>query len=99
MGLNWLPSTQGSTADEALRQVRRALPAKASLGADEEGFAEVARRVRAEYMEMPGLSLTRDQAQCLWGIDAPLCDRLLDHLVASGFLARTSHATYVRIGR
>jgi hypothetical protein len=56
----------------------------------------VARRVRAEYLEMPGLCLTRDQARCLWGLDTQTCDRVLSHLVASGFLTITEHATYVR---
>ena len=56
----------------------------------------VARRVRAEYLEMPGLCLTREQARCLWGLDAQVCDRVLSYLVGCGFLALTAHATYVR---
>ena len=28
-----------------------------------------AQLVRAEYLEVPGLTLTRDQAQRLWGLD------------------------------
>jgi len=62
------------------------------------GFDQLAQRVRAEYLEMPGLNLTRDQARCLWAVDGPLCDRLLAHLVEIGFLERTSHATYVHHG-
>jgi hypothetical protein len=56
----------------------------------------MARRVKAEYLEMPGLCLTREQARCLWGLDIELCDHLLAHLVEVGFLTRTAAATYVR---
>ena len=53
-------------------------------------------RVRAEYLEMPGLSLTEKQAQRLWHLEAEACRRLLSVLVESGFLRRTSHGGYVR---
>ena len=39
------------------------------------------RRVRADYREMPGLMLTREQMQRLWGIDALLCDVVVKTLV------------------
>ncbi|MCC7241113.1 MAG: hypothetical protein IT180_04245 [Acidobacteria bacterium] len=45
---------------------------------------------------MPGLCLTRDQARCLWGLDVGVCDQVLRHLVDTGFLSFTPHATYVR---
>lgn len=55
------------------------------------------RRVRAEYLEVPGLALTRDQARRLWGLDAETCDLLLAALVESRFLRRTArHARYLR---
>jgi hypothetical protein len=60
-------------------------------------FERLAQRVRAEYLEMPGLNLTRDQAKCLWAVDAPVCDRLLAYLVDTGFLERTQKATYVHL--
>lgn len=53
-------------------------------------------RVRSEYLEMPGLSLTQVQAQRLWGLDAKACDALLGALVKTGFLRRTTHGGYVR---
>ncbi len=31
-------------------------------------------RVRAEYLEMPGLKLTAPQARRLWGLDCATCD-------------------------
>jgi hypothetical protein len=52
--------------------------------------------IRAEYSEVPGLSLTRQQIKRLWDLDDVLCDALLEALEASRFLRRTEHATYVR---
>lgn len=54
--------------------------------------------IRAEYLEIPGLSLTKRQAQRLWGLDAPTCDALLDEMVQTRFLRRTDSALYVRAG-
>jgi hypothetical protein len=54
--------------------------------------------VRGEYLESPGLRLTKCQAQRLWGLDATTCDALLDALVLAGFLHRTRDAGYVRSG-
>jgi hypothetical protein len=52
--------------------------------------------IRAEYLEIPGLSLTKRQAQRLWGLDAPTCDAVLDEMVKTHFLRRTDNALYVR---
>ena len=38
-------------------------------------------RIRAEYLEMPGLNLTAAQAQRLWGLDGATCDMVLAALV------------------
>lgn len=57
---------------------------------------DLARRVRGEYLEMPGLSLTLNQAQRMWHFTKTECERVLDALVASGFLARTRAGTFVR---
>ncbi len=53
-------------------------------------------RVRAEYLEMPGLALTRWQMRRMWLLDAPLCDAVVDALVASDFLWLRSDNTYAR---
>ena len=58
--------------------------------------ADLIRRVRGEYLEMPGLSLTLSQAQRLWGLDPTLCGAVLDALVATRFLTRTHRGHYVR---
>jgi hypothetical protein len=51
--------------------------------------ADLVRRIRAEYLEMPGLLVTARQAQRLFGLDAITCDEVLAGLVQSGFLSRT----------
>src|SRR5215468_4921 len=59
---------------------------------------DLARRIRNEYLEMPGLSLTLRQAQRMWQLHPSECEHLLDGLVESGFLARSSGGTFVRAG-
>lgn len=48
------------------------------------------------YAEQPALSLTGAQGQRLWGMDASTCGYVLDALVESGVLARTSGGQYCR---
>jgi hypothetical protein len=55
----------------------------------------LAARVRAEYHEMPGLSLTAAQASRLLGIDHGLCLRVLQTLVSDGALYHTPRGAYV----
>ena len=55
-----------------------------------------AQLVRAEFLEVPGLELTRDQAQRLWGLERTACDQLLAALVESRFLKRTRDNRYLR---
>ena len=45
------------------------------------------RRIRAEYLEMPGLRLTA--AQCLFGLDSETCDAVLAALLDAKCLSRT----------
>jgi hypothetical protein len=45
-------------------------------------------RIKNEFEEMPGLCVTRTQAQKLWGLDAPVCDDTLDALVREGYLRK-----------
>ena len=62
-----------------------------------EGMRQLARLVRAEYVEMPGLSVTLPQAQRLWRVDEQTCRGVLDALVARGILRRTDKGCYVRV--
>jgi hypothetical protein len=49
-------------------------------------------------MEMPGLSLTIDQAGRLWALETETCACLLSTLVEAGFLAQRSDGAYIRRG-
>ena len=53
-------------------------------------------RVAGEYLEMPGLQLTRDQAQRLWALDHATCTSVLDILIQRGFLIRGADNRYRR---
>ena len=60
------------------------------------GLAEdTVRRVRAEFLEMPGLKLTVPQAQRLWGVDRPTCEAVIATLTATRFLVRTRDGAFV----
>ena len=59
-------------------------------------FDELIVRVRGEYREMPGLSLTVPQAQRLWGLEGATCQTLFERLVDTRFLRRTRHGRFVR---
>lgn len=52
-------------------------------------------RIRNEYRECPGLNLTPAQMRRLCGLDAEACDAVIDELVTSGFLERTTYGAYV----
>ena len=56
----------------------------------------IVQRVRGEYLEMPGLSLTERQAQRLWHLEPEACRSLFKALVDSGFLRQTPRGGYVR---
>ena len=58
---------------------------------------EVLRRVRGEFLEMPGLRLTQAQARRLWGLDQASCDALLVALVDAHFLFRTRDGAFMRV--
>ena len=54
------------------------------------------RLVQSEYSEMPGLHLSKRQAQRLWNLDSKSCEVVFDVLEASHFLRRTPNDSYVR---
>ena len=57
---------------------------------------QILQRIRAEFLEMPGLSLSPEQVQRLCGMDTTLCASVLEALVESGFLSRRSDGAYAR---
>ncbi len=52
--------------------------------------------VRGEYLEIPGLQLTRPQIQRLWGLDDRLCGDVVGALTESRFLRLNPDGHYVR---
>lgn len=58
---------------------------------------EVLERLRAEYLEMPGLRLKLEQAQRLCGVERALCQRVLDTLVDMKFLCVKPNGAYARV--
>ena len=58
--------------------------------------AMIAERVRGEFREMPGLTLTLAQARRLWSLDVATCTEVLSHLVDAGFLARRPDGAFCR---
>jgi hypothetical protein len=54
-------------------------------------------RVHAEFLEMPGLRLTCQQGQRLWGLDESACLQVLEFLVDAKFLHRAEHGMYTRL--
>lgn len=55
--------------------------------------------IQSEYLEIPGLHLTRPQVRRLWSLDDSMCDALLDALVSTQFLEKTPRDVYVLAGR
>jgi hypothetical protein len=53
-------------------------------------------RVRAEFNEMPGLTLTMLQARRLFGLPPDACTRILGGLAAEGLLRRLPDGAYAR---
>ena len=67
-----------------------------SRGSSEPIRSDVAQRIHAEYMEMPGLKLTLPQAARLFGVNTNESHRLLSELTESGFLRRDQNGAYRR---
>ena len=53
-------------------------------------------RVRADFIEMPGLSLTYEQAVRLWACHPVVCRAVLESLLESQFLVRNRRAAFTR---
>lgn len=53
-------------------------------------------RIRAEFVEMPGMRLTPEQVQRLSGVDRAVCKAVLDDLVRAGFLCIGPGGSYAR---
>jgi len=74
------------------QQAARIIPASGPDGIT----SSVLQRIRGEYTEMPGLTLTVRQAARLWNLGIPRSQRLLSELVESRFLIADSGGRYRR---
>ena len=54
--------------------------------------------IRGEYLEIPGLHLTRAQIQRLWDLDHEVCTSVLDTLLSERFLLLTADRRYILNG-
>ena len=52
--------------------------------------------IRAEYLEIPGLCLTRSEAERFWRLDTLTCEALFSALIDAKFLRKTHRGGYVR---
>jgi hypothetical protein len=68
----------------------------AAVSTRAEATRELARRVRADYEEMPGLSVTLAQGQRLWSADVRDCEAVVESLVAMRYLRVTTQGRYIR---
>ena len=73
---------------------------------DDLPYRQAFERIRAEYLEMPGMRLTAAQVQRLSGVDISICAVVLEDLVRAQFLhvgpdgsyGRSSHGHHPRSG-
>jgi hypothetical protein len=56
-------------------------------------------RVRAEFDEMPGLVLTIPQASKFFGLDHEMTQSVIERLVGSAYLRRTSEGVLMKTAR
>jgi hypothetical protein len=60
-------------------------------------FVSLLDRIKDEYRDMPGLSLTQSQACRLWHVDGTICAAVLGSLSDTSFLRVTSKGMFVRV--
>jgi hypothetical protein len=71
-------------------------PSTSSRFSGPDNTAVITERVRGEFREMPGLSLTLAQAGRLWSLDDKTCNEVLSQLVETGFLCRRTDGAFCR---
>ena len=55
---------------------------------------KLTQRIREEFEEAPGLTLTVSEAARFWNLDEMTCRQVLGRLRANGFLARDGNRRY-----
>jgi hypothetical protein len=61
-----------------------------------EAFAHAVARAKADFLEMPGLTINVPQASRLWAYPPEYCDAILTELVRQGFVVRVRGAFFAR---
>ena len=59
-------------------------------------YEQAFNRIRAEFVEMPGMRLTPKQVERLSGVGSSVCRLVLDDLVRAGLLSLGASGTYAR---
>lgn len=77
-------------------QLTRSTPSTEPAVLSDATKAMITERIRGEFREMPGLTLTVAQARRLWNVDLSTCIQVLSHLVEAGFLCRRADGSYGR---
>lgn len=60
-------------------------------------FQQAFERIRADYIEMPGMRLTPGQVRRLSGVDTAVCGLVLEELVRTKFLQTGPDGRYARV--
>jgi len=61
-----------------------------------ENFCDWVHLIQSEFAEMPGLRLSKRQAQRLWNLDSRSTDVIFNALEAANFLRRMPNDVYIR---
>jgi hypothetical protein len=64
------------------------------MDTEQTGVQDPVHLVQTEYLEMPGLRLTKAQLRRLCGLEEQTCDVVLNQLLSTHFLKRTSRDVY-----
>ena len=75
---------------------KRGLSSPCFIRCQQDARALIAERVRGEFREMPGLTLTLAQAVKLWSLDVATCTDVLSYLVTDGYLCRRADGAFCR---
>jgi hypothetical protein len=67
-----------------------------AVPSDRTTFGDMIPSIHAEFLEMPGMRLTRPQFRRLWHLTDTDCESVLRHLLATGFLREGREGTVGR---
>ena len=65
------------------------------VGSEQPATTEWLRLIKAEYLEIPGLCLTKPQVERFWNIDPVTAESVMGALLDVQFLRRTQRGAYV----